>query len=163
MNYRSIRREQPAPMNPLSVSAPLPVRKECHITDLFFRSELIQLAGSDAGDRWFREQSRGATLSRYNVLVSNGAIRTPTSPRSKQCASSSSTRPAGSDSPISDSKLPNQDISNFSFMSMDDVDCLPIHLESSKLLQCQECGHDIGLLFTDAAHTVLTRLRITKQ
>ncbi len=127
-----------------------PLQKECHITDIFFRSELDQLAGSDAGDRWFHEQSRGATFNQFcHVHNSN-----PSSPQPKPEASPH--RPAEPDSPKADCKLPNQDIPNPKYLSMDE-DTL-YHLGSSMLYPCKDCVNDFGLLFTDAAHTVLARL-----
>jgi hypothetical protein len=128
-------------------------RRECHITDLFFRSELAQMAGSDAGDKWFREHSRGAVSNRFNSLHSPlSADCNPTSPRQNLAPSH---RSAETDGPKSACKLPNQEYSNLSSLSMDEDDLL-CDMGSHKLFQ--NCGNDIGLLFTDAAHTVLTRL-----
>ena len=134
----------------------LPVRMECHITDLFFRSELIQLAGSDAGDRWFREQSRGAAFHRLDVLALKSPSSADTSklksPRPKPDAPSHC--PAEPECPKFECKMLNQDTSNPAYLSMDEDS--PFQLKSSEL--SQDCENDIGLLFTDAAHTVLTRL-----
>jgi hypothetical protein len=135
-----------------STNSPQPVRKQCHITDLFFRSELAQLAGSDAGDKWFREQSRGAALCRSDGLPRLPPGSNPTSPRPAMCATSH--RTADTEGPKPGCNLPNKDSSNPMYLSMDED--LPLHLESSKIFQ--DCESDIGLLFTDAAHKVLTRL-----
>jgi hypothetical protein len=128
-------------------------RRECHITDLFFRSELAQMAGSDAGDKWFREHSRGAVLNRCNRLALHSPLSADSSPKSPPPGLSH--RSAETDSPKSACKLPNQEFPNLSSLPMDE-DELPFHLKSSKLFQ--DCGVDIGLLFTDAAYTVLTHL-----
>jgi hypothetical protein len=132
-----------------------PARKEYHITDLFFRSELVQLAGIAAGDRWFRENAQGATLNHFHVLAlqsTSSADSKPTSPRPKPDAPANC--PADPQSPKSDCKSLDQDTSSPAYLSMDED--LPFHLESSKLFQ--DCGYDIGLLYTDAAHTLITRL-----
>jgi hypothetical protein len=128
-------------------------RRECHITDLFFRSELAQMAGSDAGDKWFREHSRGAFLNRCDRLALHTPLSADSNPTSQP--PDLSHRSAETDSPKSAFKLPNQEFPNLSSMPMNEDD-LPFHLKSSKLFQ--DCGIDIGLLFTDAAYTVLTRL-----
>ena len=139
---------------------PGPVRKDCHITDLFFRSELIQLAGSDAGDRWFREQSRGAVSNRFYGVAHQTHVPADSNPTCPQPARSEAFHfPAETEISNSNSKLPNQDILNPMYLSMDEYS--PYHLGSvgsSMLSPCQDYEDDIGLLFTDAAHTVLTRL-----
>ena len=117
-------------------------RKVYHITDLFFRSELAQLAGSDAGDKWFCQQTQGGTCD------------CPYSTSSRPNPDAPAHRPAEPDSPKAERKQLNQDISIPTYLSMDED--LPCPLESSK--RFQDCENDIGLLFTDAAHTVLTRL-----
>ena len=127
---------------PHSIAPSPTMRKEWHITDLFFRSELVQLVGSDDGDRWFRNQSGDVALNR-------------TTPRSNPDACSH--RPAETDSPKSECKLPNQDMPNPASLSMDDSNLLYL-LGSNMFSTCQNCEDDIGLLFTDAAHTVLSRL-----
>ncbi len=127
----------------------------CHITDLFFRSELIQLAGSDAGERWFREQSQAADLSRLHGLAHQTHVPAGSNPTSPQpTPEASSHRITEIDCRKSRCILPTQDIPNPLYLSMDED--LPYHLGS--LYPCQNCENDIGLLFTDAAHTVLTRL-----
>jgi hypothetical protein len=119
---------------------------------------LMQLVGSDAGDWWFRGQSLGAGSNRFNGLPRDSHLSTDShlkSPRPKPCVSSH--RPAETDSSKTECKLLNQEIPNSTSMSMDED--LPYHLGSDMLLQPYQDGvNDIGLLFTDAAHTVLTRL-----
>jgi hypothetical protein len=133
--------------------------EECHISLLFFRSELSQLAGSDAGDTWFREQDRGATQNRLAGLVGHDHLSSDSNPRSPQPKPDVSFHrlTTGKERLKHHFQLQNQDIPNPTVLSMDD-DNLHFHPGSNMQFPFRDCGLDFGLLFTDAAHTVLNRL-----
>ena len=142
----------------------------CHITDLFFHSEFAQTIGTEASNRWFLEQT---AVQRSRTSGTNSSARTPC----RSPAASAPTSPRRSEMVvgiISDIEHDLRDISpttaqvegsliskgknssgphpragvttrRKSDISLDDIDAVR-----------EKCGGNIGLLFTDAAHTILS-------
>jgi hypothetical protein len=108
---------------------------QIHITDLFFHEEIARAAGRKASDQWLSEQVFARTR------LSSTSSSAPDSPRSSMDHS----KPAcnGLDRSQSPSNTSRADITESECMQLSDLDI------------DEEIGDRVGLLFTDAAHTVL--------
>jgi hypothetical protein len=116
-----------------------------HITDLFFHTEISQTVGSDVSDAWLLEQESVGSSKRTRSSTYN----TQSAPR---CLVTSSVCRSGQEQPAKGSCFQIQSSPTESRTQLES------DIESIRLLLDEELGLDIGLLYTDAAHTVMHRL-----
>ena len=114
-----------------------------HITELFFIKELDQQVGSNAGEMWYSQQSSASRRARSErVTPSSLTISDPV------LAKQQPSEPAHP-KPSALNVLCSQELSCANSLSMDEDSLFQVDLSQVE---------DIGLLFTDAAHTVISRL-----
>jgi hypothetical protein len=124
-----------------------------HITDLFFHSEITRVAGSDIGDQWISE--RVAIEGRLNSWT----LRSP--------SDSATPSPLNSSQPSPQYRANNYLGSASDAQSSDSTEKMPqLHTQYesectslSDIIIDEEMGDRLGLLYTDAAHTVLRHIR----
>ena len=120
-----------------------------HIADLFFHAEISQAVGSDASDAWLRQQR--------TVCPSKQPIHSPKSAISNTRSAAPRCRRETS----SDLRSEHGRSSKGSYQIKESPTESRLELESEiasiRRLLDGESQVDIGLLYTDAAHTVLHR------
>ena len=112
---------------------------EYHVTDLFFFQELDETVGGDVGQRWLTQQSRSAC----NADRDRNLYRT-------KYQSTWTSKLTTSDSSRFSLQATDQDLPHMACLAMDED--LPFKADVNIV-------EDLGLLFTDAAHAVLDRLK----
>ncbi len=108
-----------------------------HITDVFFHAEIARAAGRKASDQWLSEQTRSPISSsspRSPAPARFGKDEAEQACRESERSHCSNTRPPA-----------NQMESECVLLSDIEID--------------DELGDRVGLLFTDAAHTVLWHVK----
>jgi hypothetical protein len=116
-----------------------------HITDLYFQAEIAQVFGSAASRAWYYEHG-------IRTRSTNSRVQTPTSlvtARRSQYDPLSSSQP---DSLRSDRSMIAQSQKHLE-KAEPDLQSEILKLQSLASLQP---GYNFGLLYTDAAHTVLS-------
>jgi hypothetical protein len=119
-----------------------PEMAKIHIADLFFHAEITRAAGRKASDQWLSDQV--AARPRRSSISSSA----PDSPRSYASYIDHS-KSACNESDRSQSP------SNICQAGRTELDCVLL----SDIDICEELGDLVGLLFTDAAHTVLRQVK----
>jgi hypothetical protein len=109
-------------------------RNAMHITDLFFQEEISSIAGSDASDQWLLSSLHSALRSQHSP---------PYSPRNCR-------REPESERPASRPGTPSEATASCTESEFDLL---------SQSQNIDVLGDRIGLLYTDAAHTILCELR----
>jgi hypothetical protein len=117
-----------------------------HITDLFFHAEINQAVGSDASEAWLLEQrSVCPRKPLHSAKLARPHDRSTPQHRSE---TSSDRRPEG----------PSMASRQIKASPQEEPGQLESAIASIQLLLGEESRLDIGLLYTDAAHTVLNRI-----
>lgn len=139
----------------------------CHITDLFFHSEFTQFMSKEASNRWLSELS--SARNRPNSDSLRARSTSPSSGKSSPqgCGADSSSRvcrrTGTNESRVTVRKVTRSQESISRRVSTTDEGAFIRGLcgdagnrnSSNFSSDNQECGNRIGLLFTDAAHTIL--------
>jgi hypothetical protein len=116
-----------------------------HITDLFFQAEISQAVGSDASEAWLLEQTSLGARKRSHSPMS--ATQSP--PRRCSETSCINHRAGQSQSSMASCQIKAS--------PMESQLQLESEIENIRLLLDENSRLYIGLLYTDAAHTVLHR------
>jgi hypothetical protein len=113
-----------------------------HITDLFFHVEISQAVGSDAGDAWLLEQ---------RSVCSRKRSQSPKSTRTNTRSALYHHRETGNDRQA-------EPMGTYQIKATKTQPQLESEIASVRRLLEEDPRLDIGLLYTDAAHSVLHRL-----